>query len=191
MRGAEPLFTKLNAPTLLSVPLLHRPLSWGDDENQTSNSAQDFLNPAFDGLRGQVGDTVYREFIPSGDQTSLRASSRSMNASWRAVRGRSYTVQQAVGLYAASGTSDDYAFSRHRVNPALNKVRGFTIEFGWEFVPPTPRCRRSWPTWRPRSPGYASASRGCERAPNCPQLRGGFSWIGHFGCVAKKSEWQV
>jgi len=110
--------------------------SWGDDENQTSSSAQNFLNPAFDGLRGQVGDTAYREFIPSGDQTSLRGLARSMNASLRAVRGRSYMVQQAVGLYATSGTSDDYAFSRHRVNPALSNVRGFTIEFGREFVPP-------------------------------------------------------
>lgn len=109
---------------------------WGDDENQTSSSVQNFTNPAFDGLRGQVGDATYREFIPSADLTSLRGLAHSMNASLRAVRGRSYTVQQAVGLYATSGTSDDYAFSRHRVSPASIKVRGFTIEFGREFVPP-------------------------------------------------------
>jgi hypothetical protein len=46
-----------------------------------------------------------------------------------------------VGLYPASATSDDYAFSRHRVNPARRKVCGFTIEFGQEFVPPYHQMR--------------------------------------------------
>jgi hypothetical protein len=44
------------------------------------------------------------------------------------VRGNHYTVQQAVGLYPTSATSDDYAFSRH--------VYSYTIEFGETFVPP-------------------------------------------------------
>ena len=46
------------------------------------------------------------------------------------IRGRSYTVQQSVGLYPTSATSDDYAFSRHIINPDSSKTYGFTIEFG-------------------------------------------------------------
>jgi len=115
---------------------------WGDDENQGTNTAQTFLNPAFATVRGVVGDTAYKEFMPAADQTALRQLARGMNTAMSAVRGRSYTVQQAVGLYPTSGTSDDYLFSRHRADPARGKVYGFTIEFGREFVPPYPEMRR-------------------------------------------------
>jgi hypothetical protein len=40
-----------------------------------------------------------------------------------------------VGLYSRSATSDDYAFNRHQVNSALQKVYGFSLEFGQQFVP--------------------------------------------------------
>jgi carboxypeptidase T len=58
-----------------------------------------------------------------------------MNVALSAVRGRSYTVQQSVGLYPTSGTTDDYMLSRHIVDPTKRKIYGFTIEFGQEFVP--------------------------------------------------------
>ncbi len=115
--------------------------SWGDDENQSATLAQRFTNPAFNGLRGVVGDTAYREFIaPLDGHTAVNLANR-MHAAIQAVRGRSYTVQQAVGLYPTSGTSDDYAFSRHIANPAHNKVYVYTIEFGNEFVPPYAEMR--------------------------------------------------
>lgn len=47
-------------------------------------------------------------------------------------------VEQAVGLYPTSGTSDHYAYSRHIVNANNQKLYGFTIEFGQEktgFIP--------------------------------------------------------
>ena len=59
-----------------------------------------------------------------------------MNNALAAVRGENYTVQQSVGLYPTSATSDDYAFSRHIVNRLNRKVYAYTIEFGQEFVPP-------------------------------------------------------
>jgi len=31
----------------------------------------------------------------------------------------------------ASGVSDDYAYSRHFANPKVNKINGFTVEFGF------------------------------------------------------------
>ena len=116
--------------------------SWGDDENQTTDPHQNFLNPAFDRVRGVVGDAAYKEFIPTEDQGTLVGLARSMSAALRAVRGKRYTVQQAVGLYPTSATSDDYAFHRHQVNSALQQVYGFTIEFGQQFVPPYAEMRK-------------------------------------------------
>jgi murein tripeptide amidase MpaA len=109
---------------------------WGDDNNQNAIPTQNFRNPTFDNVRGQLGDTVYREFIPTDAQQSLLALATRMNNALKAVRGKSYTVQQSVGLYPTSATSDDYAFSRHLVDQTKNRVYSFTIEFGQEFVPP-------------------------------------------------------
>ena len=109
--------------------------SWGDDNNQTVNTGQNFFNPAHDGLRGIAGDTLYREFIPTLDENTAVNLANRMNDALRDVRGRNYTVQQAVGLYPTSATSDDYAFSRHLVNGLDRKIFAYTIEFGQEFVP--------------------------------------------------------
>ena len=51
------------------------------------------------------------------------------------VRGDVYDVSPSFSLYATSGASDDYAYSRHRANPALPKVLGFSIECGHDFQP--------------------------------------------------------
>ena len=106
-----------------------------DFENQDDIPVQNFLNSAFDGQRGLVGDSAYREFMGGDDQATLLDLAQGINAALTEVRGTSYTVDQAVGLYPTSGTSDDYAFSRHRVDGARGKVFGFTIEFGQQFVP--------------------------------------------------------
>ena len=67
-----------------------------------------------------------------------------MHDSLAQVRGSEYKIQQSVGLYPTSGTSDDYAFSRNRLDPLTNKVYGFTIEFGKEetgFIPSYPEMQ--------------------------------------------------
>ncbi len=114
---------------------------WGDDDNQGTDSNQNFRDPSFDGKRGKQGDTDYREFIPELDQNTLFDLANKMNNALNAVRGTSYTVQQAVGLYPTSATSDDYAYSRHIVDSSKNKIYAFTIEFGQEFVPPYEEMR--------------------------------------------------
>jgi murein tripeptide amidase MpaA len=115
---------------------------WGDDDNQDNNPTQNFQNPAFAGVRGRAGDAAYREFVPTPDLGTLRQLSHDMNVALSAVRGRSYTVQQSVGLYPTSGTTDDYMLSRHIVDPTKRKIYGFTIEFGQEFVPAHDEMRR-------------------------------------------------
>jgi murein tripeptide amidase MpaA len=112
---------------------------WGDDDNQSSHLDQNFRNPAFDGQRGKPGG--YGEFMAGADQHRLVDLANHMSAALTAVRGTRYTVQQSVGLYPTSGTSDDYVFSRHLVDPRKRKVHPFTIEFGTEFIPPFAEMR--------------------------------------------------
>jgi murein tripeptide amidase MpaA len=105
--------------------------NWGDDNNQLNDPAMQFLNAAFDGQRGLVGDTVYREWIEEQDYGKVTQVARRVSAAMQTVGGRASQPMQAVGLYPTSGASDDYAFSRHRANARLNKVHGFTMEFGY------------------------------------------------------------
>ncbi|KAK3382228.1 hypothetical protein B0T24DRAFT_564212 [Lasiosphaeria ovina] len=106
--------------------------SWGDDDDQSTNTAMSFLSAAYDGKRGTVGDTAYKEYIPSADLTAIKQVAAATVAAMKAVGGRSYVSQQSVGLYPTSGASDDYAFSRYWAKGgAVNKVYGYTMEFGY------------------------------------------------------------
>jgi len=105
--------------------------SWGDDDNQATTSTMNFLNSAYDGKRGVVSDTAYKEYIPSTDAANVKKAATDTVNAMKAVGGRSYTALQAVGLYPTSGATDDYAFSRFWAKPGANKVYGFTMEFGY------------------------------------------------------------
>lgn len=96
--------------------------SWGDDDNQGTSSTMNFLNSAYDGERGVVGDSVYKEYIPSSDATAIKNVAQKAVTAMSAAGGRSYSTSQAVGLYPTSGASDDYSFSRYWAKPGVNKV---------------------------------------------------------------------
>jgi len=110
--------------------------NWGDDDNQTTDPSMNFRNPAYDDKRGIPDSTAggdpakYREYIPTADLAEAVALGTTMRDAIRAAHGRQYAVTGAVGLYPTSGTSDDWAYSRSFVEPALGKVLGFTIEWG-------------------------------------------------------------
>jgi carboxypeptidase T len=113
--------------------------SWGDDNNQNLDHDMNFQNPKYDRVRGVPRDLDYKEYINNQDEKILKNLADRMNYALERVRGRKYRVEQAVGLYPTSATSDDYAFSRHIVNKTNQKTYGFTIEFGKEetgFIPP-------------------------------------------------------
>jgi len=110
--------------------------SWGDAVNQSTKSTMNFRNPAYDGKRGLTGRSAYREFLPSADQTTSVSLARRMRDAIRAVRGKSYTVEQDFSLYPTAGASDDYATSRHLVDGTQGKVYSFTLEWGTVFQPP-------------------------------------------------------
>lgn len=122
---------------------------WGDDDNQSVNPAQNFQNPAWDGLRGVAG-SGYGEYIPAVDETKLSDRAVKVRAAIAAVRGRTYTVEQSFDLYGTSGGSSDYAYSRFVRGPN-RKVWAYVIETNrlgtgddWEgrwhygFQPPFP-----------------------------------------------------
>jgi murein tripeptide amidase MpaA len=109
--------------------------AWGDDDNQTTDPSMNFRNPAFDGLRGIPGDAAYREYIPAADRDWFVNSGVRVRDAIAAVRGRSYLVEQGVGLYPTSGTSDDYAYSRHFADGSKERVYAYTLEIGTEFQP--------------------------------------------------------
>lgn len=110
--------------------------NWGDDDNQVAVPDMAFSNPAYDGQRGIPESTPggdpnkYGEFIPADDQRTLLTLGTTMRDAIEAAHGRRYTLQQAVGLYPTSGTSDDYAYSRSFVDSSKDTVLGFTIEWG-------------------------------------------------------------
>jgi murein tripeptide amidase MpaA len=105
--------------------------SWGDDDDQTTSTTMNFMNSAYDGKRGPVGDSAYKEYIPATDLSNIRTVGTAAVNAMKAVGGRSYKTMQAVGLYATSGATDDYAFSRYWQKPGVNKVYGYTMEFGY------------------------------------------------------------
>ncbi|MFJ8111879.1 M14 family metallopeptidase [Streptomyces sp. NPDC096132] len=115
-----------------AVPvILH---SWGDDQNQSTTPTDDFRNPALDAVRGRPNDGI-GEFIPDWDLKTAVELAELMSDAVRGVRGVHYGVEPAYGLYPTSGTSDDYAYSRHFSNEAVPKVLGFTVECGDSFQP--------------------------------------------------------
>ena len=98
-----------------------------------------FRNPALRRDRGVCShDTAYKEYIPAGDELIARTLAERMRDTIAAVRGKTYTGEQSIELYPTCGTSKDYAYARHLVDPGKGRVYGFAIEWGTEFQPAWP-----------------------------------------------------
>lgn len=112
---------------------------WGDDDTQTNDFKMNFTNPEYDGLRGDLGDTAYREYMSPGDLDIHQTLVSRMGTGLTAFRGSVYT-EGPIGetMYLVSGTSTDYAFSRHLAQRRRNKIHSFLIEWGLAdtFHPP-------------------------------------------------------
>lgn len=110
--------------------------SWGSDTNQNTDSSQNFLNSAYNSVRGILTDTPgvrggYGEYTPASEFNVNKATAQRMAAGMSSAGGRSYTAKPAADLYPTSGASDDYSYSRHFANSSLNLVHGYTVEFGF------------------------------------------------------------
>ncbi|MFF2075909.1 M14 family metallopeptidase [Kitasatospora sp. NPDC058162] len=110
--------------------------NWGDDENQSDDPGMNFRNPQYDGKRGLPGD-AYAEYIPKDDADTALELATAFCQGVQGVRGTAYKPLTGFHLYPTSGTSDDYVYSRHFVDPGRGKVLGFTVEWGVKsFHPP-------------------------------------------------------
>ena len=85
--------------------------------------AHELPEPALRWDAGRIHDHVYREYLLAADAKLAAWMGNRMADAIRRMRGREYKVKQAVGLYPTAGASDDYAYSRHLVDPR-------TIEWG-------------------------------------------------------------
>ena len=121
--------------------------SWGTDENQTHDPKMSFRNRAYDGKRGLIHDNVYREHIRRADLKEALRMGQAMAGAIRLVRGREYRLQQSVGLYPTTASSDDYAYSRHLTDATMGKIISYTMEWGrirakTPFHPPYDEMRK-------------------------------------------------
>ena len=108
---------------------------WGDDTNQSVDPAMNFMNPAYDGQRGNRIDPSYAEYMPAGDEEWFRATATAVRDGIAAVRDHVYAVERNVDLYPVTGDNDDYAYSRHFIDTSRRKVFAYTLETGREFQP--------------------------------------------------------
>ena len=115
------------------VPAVYFP--WGTDELQSYHPKMNFSNHTFDGKRGRAEDRAYREYMDASDHSEHRRLACVMADEIRKVRHESYQISSSFSLYATSGTSKDYAYSRHLVDPTKQKVFAFTFECGKDWQP--------------------------------------------------------
>jgi hypothetical protein len=79
----------------------------------------------------------YQEYLPDGDLAEMKLLSEGLRAGIMAVRGTEYIVESSWNLYATTGASDDYFYSRHWTDPGQAKILSWTLEWGSDsFHPP-------------------------------------------------------
>lgn len=102
---------------------------WSDDDAQAHTVSMNFRNPQHDGQRG-VSAGGYGEFLATADETRLQALAQRFVDDVQAVHGTLYSAGPAFELTPYSGTSHDYAYSRHLRDSSQRKVLSFYIEWG-------------------------------------------------------------
>jgi murein tripeptide amidase MpaA len=118
---------------------------WGDDANQSTTASKNFMNPAWNGKRGLVGD-AYAEYVAAGDLTAVQTAGNAVKAAIAGVRGESYNVAQSIFMpgwatpYPTSGASHDWVFSRHYADPARPRILSYLVEFNKDWG-------QFFPTW--------------------------------------------
>jgi len=104
---------------------------WGHAVTQTINSLQNFETLA-SGTCRPLDPPTYREYMRPSDRLRFQTVSQRIVDSVRAVCGRNYTPEPIHSVYptGASGTSSDWIYSRHIMNPGLHKTYAFALETG-------------------------------------------------------------
>jgi hypothetical protein len=114
---------------------------WSDDDTQTlpRRSNETFRDSFFDGKRGLGGG--YSEYMDAGDLQTHRDLAKRFVDDIAAVGpapapGMPFTWQPSYQGVPYSGTSHDYAYSRHLLGTGLPKVLSFCVEWNFLSQPP-------------------------------------------------------
>lgn len=117
---------------------------WGHAPTQVIDSTQRFTGLAT-GTCAPLSPSTHQEYMTPRDLLRFQTVAQRIVDAIHAVRGRNYTPEPGRALYATTGTSSDYVYSRHIANPALRKTYGFAFETGpntgndaVSFHPPDP-----------------------------------------------------
>lgn len=103
---------------------------WGHAPTQTVDPGQRFTTLAT-GTCLPLSPPTYKEYMLPRDQLRFQKVSGKIVDDIRAVRGRTYKAGTVFDVvYATTGTSSDYVYSRHIANGALHKTYGFAFETG-------------------------------------------------------------
>ncbi|HEY7145486.1 MAG TPA: M14 family zinc carboxypeptidase [Streptosporangiaceae bacterium] len=117
--------------------------SWGIESNQDKDATKNFANPDWDGKRDGIANPGYKEYIPTVDAITGEGMARRISdivlakaggADPRAQARSRYTVKQSADFYVATGTTQDFCFSRWftaaTAGHPIPTVMAFTIEAG-------------------------------------------------------------
>ena len=102
---------------------------WGHAPTQTEDPTQVFTDLPT-GTCSPIGTPGYAEYMEPKDLDWFQTVGDQIVDDITAVRGRVYTNEPSLGLYATTGTHSDYVYSRHIVDPSLQKTYGYTFETG-------------------------------------------------------------
>lgn len=116
---------------------------WGHAPTQTAQTAPRFTTLPF-GFCRPLDPPGHQEYMSPADQFRYRRVAGKVRDAIAAVRGRTYVLKTIFEVYngTTTGTTSDYVYSRHIVNPALRKTFAFAFETGPDLG--TGRLRESF-----------------------------------------------
>jgi murein tripeptide amidase MpaA len=104
---------------------------WGHAPTQTTQPLPNFTSLPF-GFCRPLDPPGHQEYMAPSDQLKYQTVLTRVTDAIRAVRGRNYVLRTIYQVYngTTTGTSTDYVYSRHILNPAARKTYGFSFETG-------------------------------------------------------------
>jgi hypothetical protein len=107
--------------------------SWSDEDTQSTDPQQTFMDPGGNLLRGRPNNG-YGEYMVQSDLDEYDRLMDVLVQSIAAANGPNYPAVSGYEFSPSSGTSHDFTYSRHLVDPQnCAKVLSFVIE--WNDLP--------------------------------------------------------
>jgi murein tripeptide amidase MpaA len=121
---------------------------WGHAPTQTTQPLPNFTSLPF-GFCRSLDPPGHQEYMLPSDQVKYQTVATRVADAIRAVRGSNYVLKTIYQVYngTTTGTSTDFVYSQHILNPALRKSFAFAFETGPDLGP-----GRELESFQPRDP---------------------------------------